>query len=64
MRGVATKYVNRYAALMNLRWMLRGMDGAEALLKARKRINAAGSQMTLSWKQMESSRLFLAGETA
>lgn len=58
MRGVATKYINRYAALYNLRGLLRGMDDAESLLKAKRRIKSLGNFDTLNWDQLDNSRLF------
>lgn len=61
MRGVATKYINRYAALYNLRWLLRGMDDAESLLRAKKRIKSLGNFNSLNWDQLDDSRLFKGG---
>ncbi len=64
MRGVATKYINRYAALYNLRWLCRGMDDSESLLKAKKRIKSLGSSISLNWDQLGSSELFRGGAYA
>ncbi len=61
MRGVATKYINRYAALYNIRWLYRGMDDSESLLKARKRIKSLGKFASLSWDEIDNSRLFTGG---
>ncbi len=61
MRGVATKYINRYAALYNLRWLLRGMDDAESLLRAKKRIKSLGNFNSPGWDQEDDSRLFKGG---
>ena len=58
MRGVATKYINRYAALYNLRWLCRGMDDGESLFKAMKRIKAIGSFVSLEWDEVENTRLY------
>lgn len=58
MRGVATKYINRYAALYNLRWLCRGLDDSESLMKAKKRIKSLGSSISLNWDQLSSSNLF------
>lgn len=58
MRGVATKYINRYAALYNLRWLCRGMDDGESLFKARKRIKAIGSFVSLDWDEVDNTRLY------
>jgi hypothetical protein len=35
MGGVASKYINRYAALFNIRFQVCGMDSSEALLLVR-----------------------------
>lgn len=43
MRGVASKYINRYAALFNMRWLTKDMGSSEALLHIRARLsNVAG----------------------
>lgn len=61
MRGVATKYINRYAALFNVRWICRGMDDSEFLLKAKKMIKSLGKFASLSWDDLETYRLFTEG---
>lgn len=38
MRGVASKYINRYASLFNMRWMVRKKEITEALLFINARI--------------------------
>ena len=38
MRGVASKYINRYCALFSIRWLIKGMSSSEALLKVRAMI--------------------------
>ena len=58
MRGVATKYINRYAALFNVRWLCRGLDDSEYLLKARKRIKSLGRFVSLIWDEVDNTRLF------
>lgn len=58
MRGVATKYINRYAALFNIRWLSRGLDGSELLLKARNRIKSLGRFVSLNWDKVTSTRLY------
>lgn len=59
MRGVATKYINRYAALYNVRHLLRNMSGTESLLKAKKLIRSLGNFATLNWDDLDNSRLFI-----
>lgn len=58
MRGVATKYINRYAALYNIRWLCRGMDDSESLMKARKRIKSLGQFASLDWDEVDNTRLY------
>ncbi len=58
MRGVATKYINRYAALFNLRWLCRGMDSSESLFRAKKRIKSLGSFASLEWDEIDNTRLY------
>ena len=58
MRGVATKYINRYAALFNVRHLLRNLNGTETLLKAKKLIRSLGNFATLNWDELDNSRLF------
>lgn len=57
MRGVASKYINRYAALFNMRWMVRSLDISEALLKVRARIGNAAS-VYISVDDIKTSGLF------
>jgi transposase-like protein len=64
MRGVATKYINRYAALYNVRHLLRDMSGTESLLKAKKLIKSLGNFATLNWDELDNSRLFYGRVTA
>ena len=40
MRGVASKYINRYCALFSIRWLIKGISDSEALLKVRAIIKA------------------------
>lgn len=61
MRGVATKYINRYAALFNVRWICRGMDDTEILLKAKKMIKSLGKFVSLNWNDLETTVLFTGG---
>lgn len=61
MRGVATKYINGYAALFNVRWICRGMDDTEFLLKAKKMIKSLGKFATLNWDKLETTGLFAGG---
>ena len=58
MRGVATKYINRYAALFNVRWLCRGLDDSESLLKARKRIKSLGRFVSINWDKVPNTRLY------
>lgn len=58
MRGVATKYINRYAALFNVRWLCRGMDGSESLFRAKRRIKSLGSFAFLDWDEVDNTRLY------
>ena len=58
MRGVATKYINRYAALFNVRWLCRGLDESESLLKARKRIKSLGRFISLNWDEVDNHNHF------
>lgn len=58
MRGVATKYINRYAALYNVRHLLRNMSGTESLLKAKKLIKTLGNFATLNLDELDNSKLF------
>lgn len=43
MRGCASKYINRYSALFNIRWMTKSMEDSEALLHTRSRLATAGA---------------------
>lgn len=58
MNGVSSKYINRYAALFNIRWLLKGKDGEESLIKAKKRIKSLGRFVNLNWKNMGNTRIF------
>lgn len=58
MKGVSTKYINRYAALFNVRWLMRGVDKEEMLLKAKKRIKSLGRFVQLNWKIMGTAGIF------
>jgi len=59
MRGVATKYINRYAVLYNVRHLLRNMSGTESLLKAKKLIKSLGNFATLNWDELDNLKLFM-----
>ena len=56
-RGVATKYINRYASFFSFAWKYRKLEGNE-LFESVRELMASGKQ-SLTLSELESFRLFL-----
>jgi transposase-like protein len=58
MGGVASKYINRYAALFNLRYQIGKMDPSEALLLVRSRLRGIGTNTFVTIEELKQQNLF------
>ena len=58
MSGVASKYINRYAALFNLRYQIGKMDPSEALLFVRSRLRGIKTNTFMTIEQLKQEKLF------
>ena len=58
MRGVATAYINRYAALFNMAWITRKMETAEARKFVKDRLNRIWNSY-ISFSELDHQDLFL-----
>jgi hypothetical protein len=58
MGGVTTKYINRYAALFNLRYQIGKMDPSEALLLVRSSLRGIKANTFMTIEQLRQEKLF------
>jgi hypothetical protein len=58
MSGVASKYINRYAALFNLRYQIGKMDPSEALLFVRSRLRGIKTNTFMTIEQLKQDKPF------
>ncbi len=58
MSGVASKYINRYAALFNLRFQIGKMDPSEALLFVRSRLRGIKTNTFMTIEQLKQEKLY------
>jgi hypothetical protein len=58
MGGVASKYINRYAALFNVRFQVGKMDPSEALLLVRSRLRGIKGNNFVTIERLKQEKLF------
>lgn len=64
MGGVASKYINRYAALFSLRYQIGKMDSSEALLLVQSRLRGVGTNTFVTIEGLKQQNLFSPPELA
>jgi CRISPR/Cas system endoribonuclease Cas6 (RAMP superfamily) len=58
MGGVASKYINRYAALFNIRFQVGRMDPSEALLLVKSRLRGIKGNSFVTIERLKQEKLF------